>query len=213
MGIKKAIASTYMKFSTWHFVHEEIPAKAVVIGAPHTSNWDGWLMVMSFWKIGRPFKFLVKDSAVRVPVVGPIIRAVGGISTDRSHSSGMVGSLVHEARTNDTFTLIIAPKGTRSPRQYWKSGFYRIALETGLPVQLGFIDRTTRTFGWAGNIELTGDVAADMDRIRAFYEGKTGFHPKNTSVPRLRAEDDADARTWLLEGIDLPDSAPDGSSE
>lgn len=205
MGISHTIASTYMKFSRWHFVHEDIPAKAVVIGAPHTSNWDGWLMLMAFWKIQRPFNFLMKNSLLRVPVVGWILRASGGIATDRSRSTGMVGSLVNEARTADTFTLIIAPKGTRGLRDYWKSGFYRIALETGLPVQLGFIDRNTRTYGWAGTIELTGDVNKDMDRIRAFYDGKTGFHPDKTSIPRLRAEDDADARAWLLDGIDLPD--------
>jgi 1-acyl-sn-glycerol-3-phosphate acyltransferase len=203
MGIKKAIASTFMTFSRWHFVYEDMPPKAVVIGAPHTSYWDGWLMVMAFWKVGRPFRFLVKDSAVNAPVIGPIIRWVGGISIDRSHSNGVVGSLVHQARVNPTFTVIIAPKGTRSPRKYWKSGFYRIALETGLPVQLGFINRKTHTYGWAGNLHMTGDVTADMNRIRAFYDGKVGFKPQNTSVPRLRAEDDPAAREWLLEGIDL----------
>lgn len=201
MGMKNTIASTYMRFSSWTFVHEDIPPKAVIIGAPHTSYWDGWLMVMAFWKVGRPFKFLVKDSAVKVPVLGRIIRWVGGISTDRSHAHGMVGSLVHTAQSSDQFTIIIAPKGTRSPRKYWKSGFYRIALETDLPVQLGFIDRRNRTYGWAGTISLTGDVTADMDRIRSFYEGKEGFRPEKTSVPRLRAEDDPQARAWLLEGM------------
>lgn len=70
-------------------------------------------------------------------------------------------------------------------------------------MQLGFIDRNNMTYGWAGNITLTGDVAADMDKIRAFYDGKAGFYPKKGSVPRLRAEDDIEARTWLLDGIDL----------
>ena len=60
MKITQVIASTYMKFSKWTFVHQEIPPKAVVIGGPHTSNWDGWLMVMAFWKVGRPYKFLIK---------------------------------------------------------------------------------------------------------------------------------------------------------
>jgi len=198
VNIKQAIASTYMKFSKWTFVHEELPPKVVAIGAPHTSYWDGWLMLMAFWKVRRPFKFLVKDSAIKAPVIGPIIRAVGGISTDRSAHHGMVGSLVNSARQNESFTLIIAPKGTRSPRRYWKSGFYRIALETGMPIQLGFIDSTTKTYGWAGTMEITGDIEADMEKIRAFYDGKLGFHSEKTSVARLRAEDDAEVRAWLL---------------
>ncbi|MCF2707416.1 1-acyl-sn-glycerol-3-phosphate acyltransferase [Arcanobacterium haemolyticum] len=200
MKITKAIASIYMKFSRWTFVHEELPPKVVAIGAPHTSNFDAFLMVMAFWKVGRPIKFLVKDSAAHAPVLGRLVRALGGISIDRSAHHGMVGSLVHQAEAADTFTLIIAPKGTRSPREYWKSGFYRICLETGMPIQLGFIDRTTMTYGWGGIVRVTGDVKADMDRIRAFYKGKTGFKPAKVSEPRLRAEDDEAARSWLLEG-------------
>ncbi|MBE6483913.1 MAG: acyltransferase [Actinomycetaceae bacterium] len=198
MSLKSAIAATYMRFSRWTFVHEDIPPQAIVIGGPHTSNWDGFLMVMAFWRINRPYKFLVKDSAMRAPVIGRIVRWVGGISVNRSGHHGVVGEIVKEAAASDTFTLIIAPKGTRSPQPYWKSGFYRIALETGFPVQLGFINRKKREYGWGGNITITGDVSADMDRIRAFYEGKTGFNPENTSVPRLRAEDDDAARAHLL---------------
>lgn len=188
--ITQKIASVYMKFSRWHFVHEEMPAKAVVIGAPHTSNWDAFFMVMAFWKVGRPIRFLVKDSAVRVPVLGHLLRALGGISTDRSHPRGLVGKLVEEAESSATFTLILAPKGTRSQRKYWRSGFYRIALESGLPVQLGFIDRNTMTYGWGPSIHLSGNVHADMEKIRAFYAGKAGKRPELTSTPRLRLEDE-----------------------
>ncbi|MGO1637625.1 1-acyl-sn-glycerol-3-phosphate acyltransferase [Ancrocorticia populi] len=203
MKITHAIASTYMRFSRWTFVHEEIPQKAVVIGAPHTSNWDGFLMAMAFWKVGRPFKFLMKDNFLKVPVLGRLFVAIGGIATNRREHTGLVGSMVHAAETQDTFTLIIAPEGTRSKKDYWKSGFYRIALETGLPVQLGFIDRRNKTYGWRGHMWLTGDVEADMDRLRAFYDGMQGYHPGNGTVARLRAEDDPAAREWLLEGIDL----------
>ena len=94
-------------------------------------------------------------------------------------------------RESDSFTLCITPKGTRSPREFWKSGFYRIAMEADVPIQLGFIDRNTRTFGWGPTYRLTGDVRADMDVIRAFYADKVGVKPSKTSVPRLRAEDEA----------------------
>lgn len=206
MKITKAIASIYMACSSWTFVHEEIPAKAVVIGGPHTSNWDGFLMAMAFWKVGRPFKFLMKDEFLKIPVIGRFFVAVGGIATNRRQHTGLVGSMVHTAENQDSFTLIIAPEGTRSPGKYWKSGFYRIALETGLPVQLGFIDRRNKTYGWAGHIDLTGDVSADMDTLRSFYHGKVGFRPGNETEPRLRAEDDPGALQWLLEGIKKPET-------
>ena len=45
---------------------------------------------------------------------------------------------------------------------------------------------------------MTGDVKADMEKIRSFYEGKLGKRPQYSNVPRLRAEDDAEARAHLL---------------
>lgn len=211
MKITQLIASTYMRFSRWTFVHEDIPAKAVIIGAPHTSNWDGFLMAMAFWKIGRPFKFLMKDEFLKIPVIGRFFVAMGGIATNRRKHTGLVGSLVETAQKQDTFTLIIAAEGTRSPGEYWKSGFYRIALETGLPVQLGFIDRRNKNYGWGGHIWLTGDVSADMDKLRSFYDGNVGHRPGNETPPKLRAEDDPGALAWLLEGIELP-GAPDANA-
>ena len=50
-------------------------------------------------------------------------------------------------------------------------------------------------------MRLTGDVKADMEKIRAFYADKTGIKPELTSTPRLRAENDDDARDYLLSGI------------
>lgn len=201
MGFKKFIAKTYMRFSSWTCSTQPLPPKVVLIGGPHTSNWDGFFMVMAFWAQGRDFKFLVKDSLTKNPITRPIIRAVGGIAVDRQSSHGLVGGLVHEAENSDTFTLVIAPKGTRKRRDYWKSGFYRICLETGAPLQLGYIDSKNKTYGWGGNIEITGDVESDMEKIRAFYADKSGKRPEYSSVPRLRAEDDSDARAHLLKGM------------
>lgn len=80
------------------------------------------------------------------------------------------------------------PDGTRGPHTHWKSGFYRVARETGMPVTLGYVDRTTRTAGLGPTLELTGDVGRDMDRVRAFYADKAGVHPARRVEPRLREE-------------------------
>ena len=57
-----------------------------------------------------------------------------------------------------------------------------------MPVTLGFVDRHTMTTGLGPTIDLTGDVAADMDRIRAFYADKHGVRPERRTEPRLREE-------------------------
>ncbi|MCD4556778.1 1-acyl-sn-glycerol-3-phosphate acyltransferase [Schaalia sp. lx-100] len=193
MRLRKAIARTYMRFSSWTFVHEPLPEQAMVIGAPHTSNWDAIFMAVAFWSIDRPFCFFVKDSVVKVPLFGSFVKKIGGIGIDRTRSTGLVETITHAAREaanrGETFTIVLTPKGTRSPRPYWKSGFYRIARGANLPVQLGFIDRTTRTFGWAHSIHLSGDMRKDMDVIRTFYSDKVGVHPEKVSTPRLRGEE------------------------
>lgn len=81
----------------------------------------------------------------------------------------------------------MTPEGTRSG-DGWRSGFYRIAMAADLPVTLGYVDVTTRTTGLGPTIRLTGDVAGDMDRIRAFYADKAGVHPHKRTEPRLASE-------------------------
>ncbi len=190
MFVRTLIAKAYMALSRWTFVHEPLAERVMVIGAPHTSNWDGVFMALAFWSIGRPFSFLVKDSVTNAPVLGPFVKWIGAIGVDRNNAGGVVGDIVRAAEGAKTFTIVLTPKGTRSPREYWKSGFYRIARQLDLPVQLGFVDLATRRFGWGPAIRLTGDVRADMDRIRAFYADKVGVNPERASVPRLRMEEE-----------------------
>ena len=85
--------------------------------------------------------------------------------------------------------LRVPAEGTRSRADYWKSGFYRISQKTGIPVTLAYLDSSTRTVGWGPTIELSGDVKADMDRIREFYADKRGIRPELTTTPRLREEE------------------------
>jgi hypothetical protein len=72
---------------------------------------------------------------------------------------------------------VVTPDGTRGGHTQWKSGSYRIARDSGMPVTLGYVDRTTMTTGLGPTLQMTGDVTADMDRIRAFYADKAGFRP------------------------------------
>ncbi|WP_303323881.1 1-acyl-sn-glycerol-3-phosphate acyltransferase [Actinomyces radicidentis] len=190
MSLKHAVARAFLAVSPWRVVTQEMPERVVLIGAPHTSYFDGVLMAVSLWSADRDFRFLVKDSAAHAPVIGGLIRRIGGIPVERSASHGLVEQMIERFADGAPFTLCLTPKGTRGRREYWKSGFYRIATAADVPIQLGFIDRCDRTFGWGPTYRLTGDVRADMDVIRAFYDGKQGVRPALSSVPRLRAEDE-----------------------
>jgi 1-acyl-sn-glycerol-3-phosphate acyltransferase len=185
--VRKAFARLVLRLARWRTVGD-IPSSGVLVGAPHTSNWDWVAMLLLMWSGGVPPRVLIKREIMRTPL-GPLLRATGGISLDRQNPGAVVRDLIAEARSGEPFLLIIAAEGTRTKGDYWKSGFYRIAKQTGLPVSLGFIDGPTRTMGFGPSFTPTGDVVADMDLVRAFYADKQGIHPERRTEPRLREED------------------------
>jgi 1-acyl-sn-glycerol-3-phosphate acyltransferase len=166
-----------------------VPQRAVLVGAPHTSNWDWVLTLLLGWDHGVVIRLLVKKELFRGPL-GPVLRATGAVELDRTNPGDTVERLLIEAARDEPFVLGLAAEGTRSKGEYWKSGFYRIARQTGLPITLAFLDAPSRTVGWGPTFSPTGDVRADMDRIRAFYADKTGLRPEGFTTPRLREECD-----------------------
>jgi 1-acyl-sn-glycerol-3-phosphate acyltransferase len=186
--LRRLVARLYWACSRWTLAGDSAPdGPSVLIGAPHTSNWDFVLMLGIAWRHGIDIRWLGKKSLFN-GWRGPIMRALGGIPVDRDDPSRVVTEVVERIRAREVFGLVVTPDGTRGSNEYWKSGFYRIARETGMPVTLGFVDRTTMTTGLGPTFELTGDVAADMDRIRAFYADKAGVRPELRTEPRLRDE-------------------------
>jgi 1-acyl-sn-glycerol-3-phosphate acyltransferase len=186
--LRRLLSRLYWACSRWTLAGEPAPTRpSVLIGAPHTSNWDFVLMLAIAWRHGIDIRWLGKASLFS-GWRGPIMRSLGGIPVDRSDPSRVVAEVIGRIRAGEVFGLVVTPDGTRSANAYWKSGFYRIARQAGLPLTLGFVDRTTMTAGLGPTFDLTGDVAADMDRIRTFYADKAGLRPELRTEPRLRDE-------------------------
>lgn len=189
--IRRQLARVYWFFSRWTLRSEPAPhGPTVLIGAPHTSNWDFVLMLAIAWTLEIPVRWLGKQSLF-AGWRGPIMRRLGGIPVDRADAGRIVAEVVARVHAGEVFGLVVTPDGTRGANPHWKSGFYRIAREAGMPVTLGYVDRTTMTCGLGPTLELTGDVPGDMDRIRAFYADKAGLRPELRTEPRLRDEGDA----------------------
>ncbi|WP_018155091.1 1-acyl-sn-glycerol-3-phosphate acyltransferase [Demetria terragena] len=185
---RRTLARAFWTLSRWKLVSEPAPDRpTVLIGAPHTSNWDFPLMLAITWRLDMDVHWMGKKSLF-AGWRGPVMRALGGIPVDRENPGNLIQDTVRRTATGEVFGLVITPDGTRQGHTHWKSGFYRIARETGMPVTLGYVDRTTMTTGLGPTIELTGEVPADMDRIRAFYADKAGFEPSRRVEPRLREE-------------------------
>lgn len=165
-----------------------VPDKCVMIAAPHTTNWDFPITLAMAKVSGVKISWLGKQSLFKGPM-GPIMRRLGGVAIDRSAPGGMVAALAAQFAERQRLVLVVPAEGTRSRTEYWKSGFYRIAEQAGVPIVLAFVDRATRSGGFGPVISVTGDVAADMDAIRAFYEGKEGLRAGRFGPIRLREED------------------------
>lgn len=186
--IRSTLARLFWLFSRWTLRTEPAPTQpTILIGAPHTSNWDFVLMLAIAWRLRIPVRWLGKASLF-AGWRGPIMRALGGIPVQRDDAGRVVEEVVARVHAGEVFGLVVTPDGTRGSNALWKSGFYRIARQTGMPVTLGYVDRTTMTTGLGPTIDLSGDVAADMDRIRAFYADKAGLRPQFRTEPRLANE-------------------------
>ncbi|MCP2263770.1 1-acyl-sn-glycerol-3-phosphate acyltransferase [Promicromonospora thailandica] len=188
--IRRAVARLIWAVTGYRMRSEPAPTRPTVfIGAPHTSNTDFFLMLAIAFEMDLTIRFLIKDSWFKGPM-GAVMRSLGGIPVDRRDPASIVDEVLAAVDRGEEFHLVVTPEGTRGAGSgYWKSGFYRIALKAGLPVTLGYVDGVARVAGLGPSIELTGDVAADMDLIREFYRDKSGVKPKNRTEPRLRSED------------------------
>ncbi|MEZ4428169.1 MAG: 1-acyl-sn-glycerol-3-phosphate acyltransferase [Nannocystaceae bacterium] len=164
--------------------------KYVIIGAPHTSNLDGAVFLCGVAILRVRLRFLAKASLLRGPV-GALFRHFGAIGVDRSRAHNLTSELAERFRSERHFILALGPDGTRSYRPYWKSGFYHIARAAGVPVLLIGIHGAERRIVLGPTIELSGDVRADMERIRAFYAlYGSGVRPEHVGPVRLVEEDE-----------------------
>jgi 1-acyl-sn-glycerol-3-phosphate acyltransferase len=187
--IRRRLARGIFRLTGWTMVGE-LPRAGIFVGAPHTSNWDFVLTLLVTWQAGLSPQILIKKEFFRGPV-GWLLRLAGGIPVDRKRPAGVIDELVRQASSGESFVLVLAAEGTRKKTEYWKSGFYRIAQQTGLPILLGFVDGATKTAGIGPSLTPSGDLKADMDMIRAFYADKNGIYPAKKTEPRLREEVEA----------------------
>ena len=151
----------------------DIP-KAVVIAAPHSSNWDGLLGFGAKFGMGVKLSILGKDALIRIPLLGRILRWQGVIPVDRSAPHGVVGQAAQAIRDADRMWYAIAPEGTRRWVERWKPGFWHIARKAGVPVIPAYFDYANKVIGIGPPFELSDDMHADIARIQRWYKPYKG---------------------------------------
>lgn len=144
--------------------------RLVLIGAPHSSNWDGVWGLGAKLALGLDVSILGKDSLFRIPLLGLVLRRMGIIPVDRSAAHGLVEQTVSLFQQRAQLWYGLAPEGTRKQVTRWKTGFWKIAKGAGVPVLPTYFHYGRRVVGVGPLFHLSDDMDADISRIRAWYQ-------------------------------------------
>lgn len=153
--------------------------RCVLIGAPHTSNWDFPLMLMVVLKLKLRVFWMGKNTLFPFPF-GWFMKWLGGIPIDRSAAHNVVNETVRKFEEHDQLIVLVPPEGTRKKVDRWKTGFYHIANNASVPILLGYVNAPIKEAGFADFYTPTGDFDKDFAAIMDFYKDKKGLRAENT---------------------------------
>jgi len=191
--VRRLFARAFLRVTGWTAEGAPpTPHRFVLIAAPHTSNWDLAFLLAFAAVFDLRISFMMKHTVFRGPL-GPFFKSLGGIPIRRHLRENLVKQMVELFRTGEDLVLVVPAEGTRDRVERWKSGFYHIAREAGVPIVLSYLDWGRRRGGFGPAIIPTGRYREDMDAIRDFYADKTGRHPELFAEPKLREEDEPPA--------------------
>ncbi|HEX5840100.1 MAG TPA: lysophospholipid acyltransferase family protein [Anaerolineales bacterium] len=158
----------------------DIP-KFVLIGAPHTSNWDFVLFLGVIFSLRANVHFMGKAELFHFPY-GWFFRYCGGVPVDRKKSTGLVEQMVKVSNESKKFILTIAPEGTRHQVVEWKRGFYHIARNAGIPIVMAVVDGRHKTVRIGQVFHPTEDMEEDMKTIKGYFDGIVGINPRRKYI-------------------------------
>jgi len=148
--------------------------KCVMIAAPHTSNWDLPNTLMAAFALRLHIYWMGKESIFKPPF-RHLMMWLGGIPVNRDRANNLVAASAQAIVDADQpLQLVVPPEGTRQKTRYWKTGFYYIALSAKVPIVLAYMDYKRKISSLGPLFHPSGDIEADMVKIKAFYAAFTG---------------------------------------
>jgi 1-acyl-sn-glycerol-3-phosphate acyltransferase len=175
--VLRTIGRFGMSFLRWD-IEGEIPdvPRFVLVVAPHTSNWDFIVALLADLAIDMDAAWMGKHTIFRGPV-GTWLRGLGGIPVERHAAHNVVAQMVDEFARRERLILAIAPEGTRKRVERWKSGYWHIARQVGVPILPVGLDFGRRRVV-IGKVRWTTESHEhDEAGLKAFFATITPRHP------------------------------------
>ena len=156
------------KWQGWT-IHGHAPdvPKAIVAGAPHSSNWDFVFFVGATHEEGMEPGFLGKQTLFR-GIMRKFMFDMGGVPVDRSRRANLTEQVAEAFDRVERLHLVIAPEGSRTSDGTWRSGFYHMARAAGVPIIPVWVDNPNRRMGFGDPIDPQAPYSEVLLKIALF---------------------------------------------
>jgi 1-acyl-sn-glycerol-3-phosphate acyltransferase len=182
----KMVSTLIFKVSGWA-LEGNIPEgmdKCVMVVAPHTSNIDFFFGLAVVDKLRLPIRYLIKQEWLNKLLIGRLFVSTGAVGVVRSERQNMVGQMADYLAGTKQVALVFPPEGTRKRNARWKTGFYYVALQAGVPIVLAALDYGRKKVVIGPSFVPSGDFPGDMEQIRHFYGQVRARRPEKFALPQ-----------------------------
>lgn len=183
--LAKRLSGWVLHLRGWRVVGDPpSDARFVLVAAPHTSAWDVPLMLGCTLQVRLRLHWLGLATYFRWPIAG-LLRWLGGVPITRGPAAQRVLEAARLLADGGPAVVAIAPEGSRHRVDRWRTGFYHLAVTAEVPLVLTALDYSKRTARFGPLLQPSGDLAADLPVIQAFYADVQGRHPERQGPIRV----------------------------
>lgn len=178
------LAQKFMDLAGWKIVGQipDIP-KAVILAAPHTSNFDGVYAIPTLLALDTDIKLMGKKQLFQIPILKHILKWAGVIAVDREKKGSTLQASIDRFNQESKLFLGIAPEGTRKYTEQWKTGFYYMAVGANVPILPVAMDYARKEVRFLEPFYPTGNIEQDLPALYERYAGVIPKHLANLSQP------------------------------
>jgi len=152
----------------------------VLIAAPHTSNWDGIFGFAAILGLDVKISYFGKYTLFKKPILGRFLKYMGGIPVNKNKpGSGLVKEAIANIEKLKGTLIAMAPEGTRSKTERWRTGFLRIAQAVDAKIFVAAFDFKTKRIVLDKFFQPSDDMQKDLENLKIYYQQFTAKIPEN----------------------------------